>query len=224
MGVNWESIVSPNIKKPVVAIDVDGCILDIYTPLTKLLHMRGFVEFSMDRVLTYDFNKSLEQNEVPEWLEKSSISGDFYLNAYRNDIFGLLSSDETFMFADFYANCVEMLKKLSNVATVVLNTVSFTNSIKEIKRHKLDFDNIQVCSFVGTKFAVDNADYVIDDSISELDKYPEGTKKYLVNAPYNQVKYNNSENNFKDIIRSLSASSAMYEIYCSILSNNEVIV
>lgn len=220
MSADWNAILNPDMKKPIVAIDVDGCILDIYTPLTKLLHMRGYVEFSMNRVLTYDFNKSLEQSKVPDWLSKSSISGDFYLNAYRNDIFGALSSDETFMFAKLYPNCAEMLKKLSSVASIVLNTMSLTESIKEIKRHKLDFSGILLNSFVGAKPALDHADFVIDDSIFELDKYSSGTKKYLVNAPYNQVEFNNSENNFKDITRSLSAASAMYEIYCSILATN----
>lgn len=210
-------------SKPTVAIDVDGCLLDIYKPLTIKLWQSGTKGFSMNRVLTYDWNKSLSADKAPDWLIKTSAFGDYYLNAFRKDIIELLKCDDVFLFAEFYSSiCVGLLEKLSKVANVVINTASWTESIRQIKIDKLSsISGISGRAYLGAKEIVENADYVIDDCIAELDAYPDGVKKFLVNAPYNQERYNDSKNNFEDIIRSIDVTSAIHEIFCRILSERK---
>ena len=73
-----------------VVVDMDGVLLDVHPLLEKLLCEKGY-KFSMQNVLTYDFNKSLKNPPA------SLVSLGFgrktnYLGIRREDIYSLFNS------------------------------------------------------------------------------------------------------------------------------------
>lgn len=186
-----------------VVVDVDGVLLDIHSALEKQLQAQGY-DFSMSRVLTYDFNKSLPQDKVPDWLINSDKGYEFFLNVPRSKIFEELGNVELFKTADFYEDAIQEIKDmvLSHNAQVIISTQSFTEEIANVKKERL-LDRlagypIEYKDFIGdSKGIIEEADYVIEDCISNIDMYD--CHKVLVSKPYNQPEFNTSKNVFKDI-------------------------
>lgn len=205
-----------------VVIDVDGVLLDVHTELEKRLRNLGY-DFGMDRVLTYDFNKSLSQDRVPLWLMETDNGYDFYLNVPRSVIFEELANVELFKKADFFEDAIEKVKELSKLPNVqvVIATQSFTEDIAIIKRErlieKLKGVSIEYIDFIGSnKGIVEGADYVIEDCIDNLDMY--SCSKVLVSKPYNQRENNTSVNKFEDIHTEQSSVDAVHYVACNICS------
>lgn len=187
-----------------VICDVDGVLLNIHTALENRLKELGF-DFSMDRVLTYDFNKSLSKELVPNWLKNSDTSvGEFYLNVSRQMIFELFGQSSLFETAEFDEKAVNALKNLMKYSciSVVIYSLSFSQEIANIKSKRLSevfkgYNYSFVSVVGGDKPALGTADYIIEDSHINLPNYADNAVKFLIDKPYNQIQFNPS---YKEII------------------------
>lgn len=196
-----------------VVIDVDGVLLDLHKALEDSLVRNGY-SFRMDRVLTYDFNKSLSEDKIPNWLKQTSEGYPYYLNAPRDEIFARFGKVELFENAYIYEDAIEEIKKLAEISyvKVIIATQSFTDEVAKIKKQrllsKIGNTAVDYVDFIGnTKGIIEGADFVIEDSISNLDMYD--CVKILISKTFNSPKYNSSKNNFNDIRVEGSTSSAI---------------
>lgn len=187
-------MVGDKVSKKVV-IDVDGVLLDTHSALEARLKAMGY-SFEMKRVLTYDFNKSLPVEKVPNWLiETADKSYDFYLNAPRSYIFREFGKAGLFQEANIYEEAIHKIKLLASIpdVEVIIATQSYAVDVAITKREclleALRGYSISYKDFIGdTKGIVEDADYIIEDCIENLNDY--NCKKFLVDKPYNQPNFN----------------------------------
>lgn len=215
--------------KKTVVVDVDGVLHDIHAVIEKILHEQGYLDFSMSRSLTYDFNKSLKPEQAPFSL-RNTDNGlyPYWLNAPRDTIYQMFREPRIFeesVFPDAMVNALRLLCRQES-ANVVIATQSYTPEVAQTKKRRID-ELLKGCSykyvdFIGSnKGIVDNADYVIEDCIANLDRYDENGQsvvKILVDRPYNSEKYNISAKGFRDILRSPDAASALRYVLAKLTS------
>lgn len=203
--------------KDAIVFDLDGVIYDI----NKLVAERvkeSYPNFSMNRVLTYDFNKSLEN--IPEWLSSSAVDTEEYdnrccLNAPRNVIFSHYSDSNLFLDCPIMPDAVDVIRELGKDFVIIFNSYAVNDAVKIAKLERIcaDFNSCKDLSIaVGIssgepKKSIFGAKYVIDDSIEELKKYENSnTNLILKNHSYNTDKYN------KKTLKSLGDFSRVYNL------------
>lgn len=212
-----------------IVIDVDGVLHDIHAVMEKILHEQGYCDFSMSRVLTYDFNKSLTPEQVPFSL-RNTDNGEYpyWLNAPREVIYKMFSEPRIFEESVFPDDMLDALKLLcrQDSVNVVIATQSYVPEIAQIKRRRINEllkgYSYKYIDFIGnSKDVVNNADCVIEDCIANLDKYDEygqSVVKILIDRPYNPEKYNTSANGFKDIVRIPDTTRALQYVLSELTS------
>lgn len=189
-------------SKPVVMLDLDGTIIDLHKPFVERVHKMGFNDFSMDRVLTYDFNKTLPESLAPAWLKESAKAsvGSYYLNADRAMLFNEFDDVTLFEDADFFDGVVDAVVELSKYAKVVFHSFAFKPSIAQQKIdviNKTFTDVIPygiITSVTDSKPILLNFDYVVEDNAHDLVGYNNFTqsKLVLIDKPYNSEEFNPS--------------------------------
>ena len=211
--------------KIVIVIDVDGVLLDIHSELECQLRQRGF-EFSMNRVLTYDFNKSLPTELAPQWLVDTDTGFDNWCNAPRQEIFSLFADTALFMNAPFCLSAIEQIRRMcySGLYHIIIHTKSFTEPVADVKekrlRSLLPFCNLEIRHTIGSKndkVAIACADYVLEDCIANLTPY--ACRGYLIDQPYNREIYNAPLP--ENIIRVSNAYIALCAIDTGVVMNHK---
>lgn len=201
-----------------VVIDMDGVLLDVHPLLEKLLCEKGY-KFSMQNVLTYDFNKSLK-NPPASLVSLGFGKKTNYLGIKRDDIYSLFNSPSLFMDSPFYAKAILRLKELCKTrgVHVIIWTEANNDRVKNTKKCMLEsvlagYDYEFYCSVGESKKAVEDADYVIDDSPFALDLYRSSKcKKFLVDKPYNKAKYNDKNVSYTGFNVIKDAGDALFQI------------
>lgn len=212
-----------------IVIDVDGVLSDIHAVVETIMHEKGYRGFNMNRVLTYDFNKSLSPDKAPFSLRKTDEGiFPYWLNAPRNEVFKQFYESRVFEEAVYSNDAIKILKLLcqEKSVNVVISTQSYTPEVAQIKKRRiseiLKEYSYEYVDFIGDdKGVIDNADYVVEDCIANLDKHSEAGQtviKILIDKWYNSEKYNTSANGFKDIVRSPDTASALRYILAQLTS------
>lgn len=191
--------------RPTVVCDVDGVLLDIHHQLERRI-CRLNPLFRMSSVLTYDFNKSLES-----WHN---------LGLEEGLVERLFSDLALYKASSFDKEMCSSLIKLANNCNVVIYTLSSTKEIADWKYKTLDNifreHNLKIGIKVAVgdeKVALPSADYVIEDSIENIAKYPSKTKGLLINKSYNRPLFNKSYSKvFKRCTRVKDIEQAVDEI------------
>lgn len=187
-----------------VVFDLDGTLVDLHSPLVNRVKC-DYPLFDMNRVLTYDFNKSLDFTKVSESFletEKFSDMRDIYfgLNAPRSLMFSHLSDLSLFEEARYYDGVIEGLVGLSKVCNIIFHSLAFTKEIAHYKSEMIYRDFGQLFDFtvvttVGkSKPALIGMDYVVEDNIFDLDDYVGNSdaELLLIDKPYNSELYNSN--------------------------------
>ena len=197
----------------ITEIDVDGVLLNLDTPLENMLHSMGYVNFSRQNVKTYDFNKSLDKSKF-----------NFDVGVPVDIILSCYTKLEIFKHAEIDTEAMNKIRELSRISnsTFVIHTLSFTKEIKEFKEN-LFYNFFKGCKnieFIGTtgveKYSLEKSDNVIEDCHLNFRDCSEYTQCYLIDKPYNQLKYNDYCRNIllrNNIIRVKNATEALEKIY-----------
>lgn len=185
-----------------VVFDLDGTLVDLHSPFASRVKC-GYPLFDMNRVLTYDFNKSLDFTKVDESFlktEKFSDMRDIYfgLNAPRSLMFTYLSDLSLFEEAQYYDGVIEGLVELSKVCNIIFHSLALTKEIAHYKSEMIYrdfgqlFDFTVVTTIGRTKPALIGMDYVVDDNIFDLADYigNSNVELLLIDKPYNSELHN----------------------------------
>lgn len=189
--------------KKTIVFDLDGVLVDCHSALEEMVHDK-YPEFSVKRILTYDFNKSLDMLKAPYWFltsrEYTPIGKEFYgLNADRSELLNLLSDLRLFENADFFNGVTNMLPLLAKHYNIVFHSFAYTREIANYKSEMIDFHfkdkfAYTMITSIGTKKpCILNADFVVEDNLFDLEGYiGSDAKLLLVDRPYNQELFNPS--------------------------------
>lgn len=187
-------------KKQVV-IDLDGTLFDIHREVDKVVQAKGYPNYGINRVLTYDFNKSLDISAPNAWDVVSSAEegvGEYFLNAPRAVIFDALSDVGIFERAEVFGGdaTIKALKRLMNTEKVFVTfySISFTEEIAEVKRKRLWklFGDCEEhweykAQLGGDLKSAICADFVVEDNVRAAESYSflKTCKFCCVRRPYN---------------------------------------
>lgn len=212
--------------KKSILFDLDGVLVDLHSELENRLHKMGYTEFSMMRVLTYDFNKSLEA--APEFLKESNIPNyEYYINAPRNVIFDLLGDITLFENAKLHNNIVEDLIELSKHYDIGFHSFALNTTIANQKANLINscfsglFKYNLILSTGVKKSAILGYDYIVEDNIFDLTDYAKFTTSelFIIDKPYNQEKFNKSNDAVFNKAKRVCSVSCVKNI---LLDNKEV--
>lgn len=171
-----------------IVVDLDGTIVDTNRVLEKKVR-KVYPHFSMRRVLTYDYNKSL--TSPPPWLVASSIdTGNYYLNAPRDYV---LTMYDPCLYHNirFFKGVVQCLRELASHENVIFYTLVQCAAEAESKKRLLaKVFKGQRYNFVWRlasegKPPLPFADIVFDDCYTNLAVYPKSCKRVLIHRQYN---------------------------------------
>ena len=196
-----------------VEIDMDDVLLGTNLSLERKLHKLGYTDFKLENVKTYDFNKSLDKSDF-----------DIDLGVPINVIMEQYRDIEVFRQAKFDEDALRLMKEMCRTGRYrfIVHTLSFTEEIDNFKSDYINnyFKLYSNVWFMGVnnkdKQALKNVDIVIEDCHLNLRDCSEGTVCYLVDKPYNQLKYNKYCRDIllrNNIIRVNSATEALEKIY-----------
>lgn len=175
-----------------IAVDVDGVLLDVHSALEEYLHNKGYSEFSMERWLTYDMNKSLDIET--HGADKAE------LGAPHSEIIKAFNDLELFKQSKVDESAVGFIREQAQTGRVkyIIYTLSYTDEIRQWKKDVFfekyfgGVENVEFRGIVASdKEACDSAiTAVIEDSPLALEKYAENIRLYLIDKPYNSREYN----------------------------------
>lgn len=170
-------------KKQVV-IDLDGTLFDIHSEVDKIVQAGGYPNYGISRVLTYDFNKSLDISAPDAWSVVSSAEEgtDYFLNAPRAVIFDVLGQPDVFKKAKVFGgdDTVKALIQLMNTGKVdvIFHSLSFSEAISKEKEKRLwslfgaSEEHWVYSPVVGSESKCPiPADFVIEDNIRAAENY-----------------------------------------------------
>lgn len=164
-----------------IVIDVDGVLLDIHKEMEHIMQKKGYTNFYMQNVRTYDLNKSCPEYE---------------LGAPRDLIMEEFHKTPVFDNAKWDMDAIRMINNLADTGLchIIIYSASFTENIKRCKEKMLitmlHKNNIELKLVGAEKQPILTADAVIEDCIDNLYPYPATTQCYLINKPYNRLETN----------------------------------
>lgn len=203
----------------VIVFDMDGVLLDLHTSLEKKLKIE-YPNFTMNNVLTYDFNKSLDLSLFPfdNGLRKNNLG----LYASYDEIIKCLNNPDIYKEALVYKNVCLLLETLSKKGhTIYITTKTMDFNVAKYKTEQLNqlFGGLKNVSIIVTlgknKSIIADADIVIEDNPFELERYLSlNVNRYLINKSYNQVQYNrNLEDVFDNSTRVNTTFDAINDFF-----------
>lgn len=184
-----------------IVCDVDGVVVNLLGSIERILQSRGYTGFTQDRVLTYDFNKSLCENNIPENIKNTATSGEYYLNTTRQEIFSCFTDNSVYSNIEFYDliyinSFIELLNQTGD-AEVIFHTVSANQNIADTKEKLLrenikgDYTIMHCISNSYNKSTIPESNIVIEDNPYQVIEYfnnnwffHTGNTFYLVNSTY----------------------------------------
>ena len=187
-------------KKSIV-FDLDGTLVDTHKALESLVKDEN-PNFSVERILTYDFNKSLDFSKAPQWfldtMEYEKLGHRNYgLNVERKVLINLLSDLRLFRKAELFDSVHDTLPSIAEYYEIIFHSFAYTREIANYKSVIIDsyfknkFDYTMITSIGIKKPCILNADFVVEDNLFDLEGYiGSGTKLLLIDRPYNQELYN----------------------------------
>lgn len=190
-------------KKRIV-IDLDGVVFptqEVLCEMAKELNPNS--RLSLDRILTYDFNKSLKKSLVPKNILKSDeyIFDDieYGLGFPRSDVFKLLTSPELFKRLTPYKGVHDALLRFAtefeDEYDIVFYSLAWSTEIlllkeEAIKKYFGDIPNLSyslIFSSDRTSKPHMPCDYLIEDNPSAV--VGVDATCIVINKPYNNEKY-----------------------------------
>lgn len=214
-----------NMKKRIV-IDLDGVVFPTQELLcTMVRETTPSSKFSLDRILTYNFNKSLDMSLVPEEvLKRDEYTFDdieYGLGIPRKDVFALLTSPELFKRLTPYEEVHDALLNFTNAVgdgfEVVFYSLAWSTEILKLKEESIqryfgDIPNLYYSLIVSSDRVTKpfmSCDYLIEDNPSAVSNVD--TKCFLVDKPYNNEGYSLAGMNlkFNDVTRVSSLAEAL---------------
>lgn len=181
--------------KKVCILDMDGVVSRTHYSLEKELK-KEYPLFSMENVLTYNFNKELGQEEM----DKLGVSTDIIFKTFRNP--------DVFEQAELAPYFIDFLESNKDKIDFKIHSLAFCKEVGDIKEIWLEkklgkylkyFSDIMI-EVGNNKPALENVDYIFEDSLKQLQKYYNSfpnTKLMLFNMPFNQKEYNP---NFSEVL------------------------
>ena len=187
-----------------ILFDLDGVLFDIHSTLENCIKDVNPL-FSMERVVTYDFNGSVSYDDLPDWIritdafpnEKQTYRG---LNADYNTIYTWLKDVELFERSKYIDNAFLMLTYLTKYYKVVVHTLAYSYDIANFKSstffeslvdEKASGDISFICTVGDFKESLVYADYVVEDCIENCLEYKNiGVENFLlIDKPYNSSQF-----------------------------------
>ncbi len=166
-----------------IVCDVDGVVINLVGSVARLLQAKGYTDFTQDRVLTYDFNKSLRDENVPKEIKDTAVKGEYYLNTTRAEIFSCFTDEHLYDEVEFYDKeelnkYIEFFGKYREVS-MLFHTVSATKHIANLK-DKVLRDNLR--GDYTILHSIDNGynKSIIMDSIAVIEDSAFQFKEYLL--------------------------------------------
>ena len=187
-----------------VVVDVDDVLIDLNKSVEKKLQRKGYKDFSVNNIYTYDLNKSIDITQLPPSKQELVDNG---LGCYRGYILDCYRDVDVFNTACICKNAINGMKVLASNFNVIINSLSCTSSICSYKLSLYDryfnYPNVGCNLMVGvSKPIFSEAFAVFDDSIEELLRYSDNTIKILVDRPQNRELFNkNKLSQCKNLVR-----------------------
>lgn len=182
-------------KKKVCVFDMDGVISNTHYALEKELK-KEYPNFSMNNVFTYSFNQDLTKREQ----ELLGVPVDIIFKEFKkNTVF------EQAELAPFFLDFIE---KNKDKYEFIIHSLAFSNEVAKTKKiwlqeklgDKIDYFKDIIIVVGNNKPALENVDYIFEDSLKQLTKYNEeypNTKLILYDMPFNRPKFNTS---YKEVL------------------------
>ena len=208
-------------------IDFDGVVYDLMYSVEIYLHTHEGLHFKRENVLTYDFNKSLDDT----FCKGEFIDIPTSLGVSRDRIFSAMADPEVYAFDTYCSGVKEAIENVSDIVPVVIYSYCLSDDMVYAKAKLFEscfggMPNVYYCvTSDRVKDTYPNALYVVEDSIENLDKYildnniavsGIGTGLYLVDQSYNQELYNQRyASSLKHFVRVSSCVDALERICAS---------
>lgn len=211
--------------KKSIMFDLDGVLVDLHSSLERIV-VETYPKFSCERILTYDFNKSLDFSKVSDLFLDSDVFPSmrdtfFGLNAPVDYIKSELSNLRVFKEALYFDGVVELLQSLSEFYNIVFHSYAYTCDIAQYKTDMIyrDFGgkfNFSVVTSVGIKKpALYGMDYVIEDNLFDLEEYLgcPNVNLCIIDRPYNSELFNpNLSSVFEESVRYKNIQSCLQDL------------
>ena len=184
------------VENKTIIFDIDGVLLNFHKAFEEYIQ-RTYPKFSMSKVYTYDFNKSMTEEtisrlELPNFCFKPQ--NNYGLSAKRDYLLESLNEVEIYEKSEPFDSIITILKKLSeNGANIILHSYTRSNEVAAYKKKQLnemfkEIPNIKIIVSVGETKPILKGDIVIEDCIDNLlDYIGTNTKLCLIDMPYNQT-------------------------------------
>lgn len=179
--------------KKTCVFDMDGVIAETHYALENKIKQK-YPKFSLNNVHTYNFNKELGK----EYIDLLQVPTEEIFKEFRNkEIF------EEAKIAPYFIDFIENNKDKYNF---VIHSLAFSDKVAQSKKiwlqkqlgSKLNYFSNIIIVIGNNKPALDNVDYIFEDSLKQLQKYNENypnTKLILYDMPFNQKDYNKEYEN-----------------------------
>lgn len=225
-----------------IVIDLDGVVFDTQLVLQYRLNKKGYSDFSLSRILCYDFNKSLTPEGQTLLQEGNDSRYPYFCNAPREEIFSILADPSIYDEA-LTTGAVEwqptlraslLLSKLMAhpCFDIVFQSVCSSRELAEAKNKALKslFRNRNYTFepvFEDVKPQIEEASYIIEDNIRvaktcSVDEQMSDGKPLLllIRKPWNNPVYDSTikdtDNVYNVSVASLyEALKYIYERECS---------
>ena len=169
-----------------VIVDIDGVLLDIHTGLKQHFANLG-LNYDVNDVYTYDFNKDLPDDEKYNKLPK------------RDAIYEAFFDPKLYQNSPVDWDSISLIRRYSRQGLkYLIYTLSSDMSVSLTKQTMFlqwfhHFPNVEFASEIDKKMSFKKGRHtrtVIEDSHINLRNYSPYVHKFLVNKPYNTEAYN----------------------------------
>lgn len=183
-------------KKPICVFDMDGVISRTHYALEKELK-KNYPQFSLNNVFTYNFNQDLSEIEK----QLLGVPCDIIFKEFRKTT--------VFEEAEIAPFFLDFIEKNKDKYDFIIHSLAFSDEVAKTKKNwlkeklgdRLNYFKDIIIVIGNNKPALDNVDYIFEDSLKQLKKYDDtypNTKLVLYDMPFNRPQFNNSYKNILD--------------------------